>query len=552
MNLYPEAVEAPNEQTKITLYGRPGIKIFKALSGDPLIRAMWSGGGRLFVVHGTTLSEVTSAAVQTNRPGTVAQTDFVAFPNFPALDPAQIFSNGHQLMVIGGGKVYCDNGDTNGVAPARLSTSGTGDAHSSPKSLTTTGGPFTPGINWLNTPIDIEGAIYTITSVPDANTLMLSGPGLADKTGVIWTSPATGPQLTGYTGGVLDGYFIVSRPPGPGTSLDPPGTDLGRNFNISKLFDGVWWDPLDYDVKSGAPDYLSSVLCDHEELWLFGTETTEVWSNVGDPNFPFQRNPGAFIHEGISAMFAQCSVGLSICGLSGGANGQTVAFQVQGLQPKRISTHAQEAEWNGTGYKVSDATSFGYSEGGHTFWQVNFWAMNRTWVYDLTTGMWHERAAWNSSTSNFVRYIPWYHAFVPEWGTNGKHIVGDPSTGKLYEMSTNFCDDDGADIEYIRAFPHLLNEDRFAYHHRFELYMETGVSPQVQVGLDWSDDRGHSFSSFPALSPIKNSGLAGDAKKRLVWRRLGKARDRVYRIGVQGKGKVALIDAYLEATQGFA
>jgi hypothetical protein len=37
---------------------------------------------------------------------------------------------------------------------------------------------------------------------------------------------------------------------------------------------------------------------------------------------------------------------------------------------------------------------------------------------------------------------------------------------------------------------------------------------------------------------------------RIVWRRLGRSRDRVYRVGVQGTGKVALTDAFLEVTPG--
>jgi hypothetical protein len=182
---------------------------------------------------------------------------------------------------------------------------------------------------------------------------------------------------------------------------------------------------------------------------------------------------------------------------------------------------------------------------------LNFWQQQQTWVYDLTEGLWHERAGYNTSTTTFTRYQPWYHAFIPEWGQGGRHIVGDPLTGKLYEQSLNYYDDDGAAIQYLRAFPHLLNEDKHLFHHRFEAYMETGTvkagDPEMIVGLDWSNDRGHTFLT---LAPLHSSGVNNDFDKRIVWRRLGRARDRVYRIGVQGKAKVALTDAFLEATPG--
>jgi hypothetical protein len=49
---------------------------------------------------------------------------------------------------------------------------------------------------------------------------------------------------------------------------------------------------------------------------------------------------------------------------------------------------------------------------------------------------------------------------------------------------------------------------------------------------------------------MRTSGGIGQLSARIVWRRLGRARDRIYRVGVQGKGKVALTDAFLEATPG--
>jgi hypothetical protein len=196
--------------------------------------------------------------------------------------------------------------------------------------------------------------------------------------------------------------------------------------------------------------------------------------------------------------------------------------------------------------------SYSYLDAGHLFWVVNFWAQQQTWVYDVTENLWHQRYGFNPSPAPgaFIRYQPWYHVFIPEWGQGGKHIVGDPSTGKLYEQSLDFYDDDGVPIQYIRTFPHLLDEDRYLFHHRFELYMETGTvvapNPEMAVALDWSSDRGHTFPTGRTVT--QTSGLSGNYSKRIVWRRLGCSRDRVYRIGVQGKAKVALTDAFLEAT----
>ena len=106
----------------------------------------------------------------------------------------------------------------------------------------------------------------------------------------------SGAALDGVTGGFLDGYFIVNRVPRPDL---PQDQDPGRQFNISALYDGTLWEALDFGVKEGYADYINSILCDHEELILFGRETIEVWRNIGSTldnsgvaSFPFAAHGG--------------------------------------------------------------------------------------------------------------------------------------------------------------------------------------------------------------------------------------------------------------------
>lgn len=545
MNLVPELIEVPNEPVRMALYGRPGIRMFTILT-QPKIRGMWSGGGRLFVVSGPTLTEVFENHNTIDRPGTLA-----TGPNDP--DPAQIFSNGHQLMIVSGGRVYCDNGG--GPVPCRFRLSGTGNIIASDGGLQRVTGPFFQG-TWTRMNMYIDGNIATISGVIDQNNLLLELNPLppADIFGVNWVIDA-GDFVDGVSGGFIDGYFVVNRVPRP--DLIPLGGDAGRQFNLSALYDGTVWDSLMYGVKEGRSDYISSILCDHEQLILFGTESTEIWQNIGatvENPFPFQRIAGAFIQDGSAAIYAPCSVGPTFCWLGGGPDGQTRAYRAEGLQPVRISTHAQEWAWNAPGFRVRDAVSYSYVNAGHLHWVINFWQQEQTWVYDMNTGLWHERAFWHPQGSNFLRYKAWYHAFVPEWGDGGKHIVGSPESGTLYELSSNLFDDDGTAIQYQRAFPHLINENQWAYDARLEVMAEMGAlapgEPVPLMGLDWSDDYGHNFNDVVArLTPMAN---AGDHTKRAVFRRLGKRRGRVYRVGLNAHTKVALIDTYLESTQGFA
>lgn len=537
MNLVPEAIEVGNEPVRLVLYGRPGIKLFNTLLPSK-IRAMWAGGGRLFVVHGGTLSEVHEDSSITGRPGTLAQLAGVD------PDPAQIFSNGHQLMIVSGHQVYCDNGA--GPVACQFLVEGTGHTASNVLARDT-GPPFTSSMVGL--PITINGRVYTVLTFSDADHLIID-PFAPTETAVPWAI-ASGALVDGVTGGILDGYGIVNRVPRPDL---PQDQDPGRQFNISAINDFTSWSPVDFGIKEGRSDYISSILVDHEELILFGTESTEIWTNVGTI-FPFQRVAGAYIQDGSVAPYAPCSVGPTFCWLGGGPDGQTRAYRADGLQPVRISTHAQEWAWNAPAFRVNDAVSYSYVNAGHLHWVINFWQQQKTWVFDMTTQMWHERALWNPAGSNFLRYKAWFHVFIPEWGDGGKHIVGDPSTGNLYEMSSNYFDDDGTPIEYLRAFPHLINENQWAYHHRLEVMVEMGAlnvgDPIPQLGLDWSDDHGHTFNSATTARLVSMAPPL-DFTKRAAFRRLGRSRDRVYRVGINAQTKIALIDTYLEMTQGFA
>ena len=81
-----------------------------------------------------------------------------------------------------------------------------------------------------------------------------------------------------------DGYFIFNR----------VGTG---QFFISELL-SVEFDLLDFASAEGQPDQLVAVLSDHREVFMFGTDSTEVWYNSGASDFPFERHQGAFIEKG--------------------------------------------------------------------------------------------------------------------------------------------------------------------------------------------------------------------------------------------------------------
>lgn len=591
MNLFPESIESgkgkePPAQfapLQMVLLGTPGLATFATAPQSP-IRAMLSAGQplaptaapRLFVVAGSNLYEVTSGGVFADR-GNVGNDG----------KPAQLFPNGNQLLVISAGAAYIDNGGaasgTNATAVVfSQSTVNTLDTPAVGTVLWISGSYFDPVLNAAGTTVVIANVAYTVATYSNTKQLILTASAGVQSNAIIsygavsttagsaivtwvsgpkfyaslqnlpitingssytvqtWNSPTSitltgafpstiagagwNPQISAVYGAFLDGYYIALQ-------------TASKVFQISAINNGQVWNPLDFAVKEGYPDDIVAVFADHEELWLFGTETIEIWDNTGAATFPFVRNPSGYIHQGIAAPFTAVHIQGRVGWLGGDTRGLPVAFIAQGFIPMRVSTHAIEAIWN-TYSTVKDATAYVYQDSGHDFWVLNFPTANATWVYDASERLWHERGWWNGS--GFDRHRGNTHAYC-----FGKHLVGDWSTGAIYNMATSLYDDAGTAIHRVRAAPHVSNEDKRIFYHRFRLDAEN--SGALNPTLDWSNDAGKTFINARTTT---SQAAGADSFGVYDWRRLGKSRDRVFRVTITAAVRVALIQAYLEYTPG--
>jgi hypothetical protein len=164
--------------------------------------------------------------------------------------------------------------------------------------------------------------------------------------------------------------------------------------------------------------------------------------------------------------------------------------------------------------------------------------------------MWHKRGEWNQSNGTYGPHRSWNHVYA-----FGKHLVGDWQTGKLYEMSSDYLDEDGTEIRRLRRSPTLNNELNFVYFSELTVDFATGLGPQPpltdgdgnprppQAMLRWSNDGGNTWSN----QHIEDCGFAGEYNTRVVWRRLGRGRRRVFEVSVSDPIPWSITDAYLQA-----
>jgi hypothetical protein len=365
----------------------------------------------------------------------------------------------------------------------------------------------------------------------------------------------------------LDGYFVFNEP-------------NSQKMWITALLDGTSIDPLEFASTEASPDGLVAVISNFREVWAFGTNSVEVWSDTGALDFPLQRIPGAFNELGCAAPYSIAKMDNGLFWLGRDRRGQGIVYRANGYAGQRISTHA--VEWQIQQYgDLTDAIGYTYQQDGHSFYVLIFPSADTTWVYDAATQAWHERAGFVDG--QFTR-----HKSNCQMSFGNDIVVGDFENGNIYAFDLDDYSDNGQIQKWLRswrALPTGANNLKRTAQHSLQLDAQTGaflpavnvdvtgsndtflvsevdafmltesdvyiitqvgdnLNPQPSVMLRWSDDGGHTWSN----EHWKSMGAVGQYFYRTIWRRLGmtvKLRDRVYEISGTDPIKIAIMGAEL-------
>lgn len=316
-----------------------------------------------------------------------------------------------------------------------------------------------------------------------------------------------------------DGYFILNR----------VGTG---QFFISGLLN-VLFDPLDFATAEGQPDNLVAVLSDHRELFLFGTDSIEIWYNSGALDFSFERSQNAFIEKGCAAAYSIAKQNNTIYFIGS----DLMVYKLNGYSPIRISTHAVEQTIRGT--DLSQAFAYTYQEDGHLFYVLTIPTRDITWCFDISTGSWHIRNSYQ-----FKRHQSNNAVFL-----NGKTLVGDFQNGRVYQMSSNIFIDDGEPIVRTFVLPTVNNGREFMTIDSLEFDMGTGVGLISGQGIDpelrvyFSKDGGKTYSQNFKVCKI---GKLGNYLGRAKANRFGCSRQFVFKIEISDPIPLDIGGAWVE------
>jgi len=332
----------------------------------------------------------------------------------------------------------------------------------------------------------------------------------------------------------VDGYYLVNK----------PGT--GQIWR-SDFLDGTSWGGLAFSTAGGDSDSIVSLLVDHRDVIIIGEYSTEPWYNNGAATFNFARYEGAFLEIGGISNFARCKANNAVYWLGRNRTGQGQVFQMIGHQPTVVSTFAidyQIAQLT----TLSDAIMFSYQQLGHTFIVLTFPTDSITFVYDSVTSLWHNRSSRISGADE--RWRVNCHAVF-----NGKHIVGDYSNGKLYEMKTDVYDEDGTELIATRITPVFRKKQTRLTVDEVHILTEPGVGLitgadediNPQLLFSWSRDGGRNWSSEVDVPlPL---GAIGETDNHCTITQLGQGVNWVFKAKISAAVKRVILDAYMETEE---
>ena len=337
---------------------------------------------------------------------------------------------------------------------------------------------------------------------------------------------------------IVDNYFVYNYP-------------NTQQWAASNILSPITYG-LSYASKFTGPDNLVSLICDHGQVYLLGENTSEVWADVGTFPFPFQRIPGSSSQQGIAAPFSIARLGNSFAYLSKNNRGQAEIVIMNGYFPTRISTHAVENTL--VDQNISDAVAYTYQLEGHEVYVISFPTLDLTWAYDVTTGLWH-KWLWVDSNNVYHRHRTQCSALF-----QGVVLAGDWQNGQIYQLDLTNYTDNGDTIRRLRRAPHLVSDLQREYFEELQIQFQPGVGltgittplngevvgANPQAMLRWSNDGGSTWSNEHWAS----IGLIGKYQNRIIWRRLGWSRDRIFEVVVTDPIKAVIVSANLKATVG--
>lgn len=325
--------------------------------------------------------------------------------------------------------------------------------------------------------------------------------------------------------------------------------DLVEDTGSCGSYPEFLWDPLQTVKRSTAADRWRALIARNRELFLLGEVTSDIMLNTGAFPFPFAFNRNYALEVGILAPASLALSGQTLVWVGQTREGYGYVYRLAGYDPQRISTAAVETSLRSvSAANLRAASAWAYEADGHSFYVLHVPGLAQTWVYDVTTNLWHTRVDDADAIGSPGRYRPSCHA-----SAFGMNWVGDSVSGRVGILTrSSWGDFEGRPVERIRTAPHMQQE-RYTGSFRnlnYDVRADSGLADSQQprdvlpeVEIDWSFDGGETFGRTVRRRPTRRG-------KGAYVSSCGSGRTFTPRIRTRTLAPISIYDAYVDVTIG--
>lgn len=315
-----------------------------------------------------------------------------------------------------------------------------------------------------------------------------------------------------------DGFFVFIR------------KDTGE-FYVSKLVadpgEKISFDVLNFQTAEMDSDIAVGLATTGTNLWVIGAKTVQVFANVS--GFPFATVKGLFFNVGSNAINTIRNHNGVIYWL-----GNDNVFYKNG---QRVSDLAVERSIvNSENIELS--FSYAFKEFGNSF--IALTISSTTWVFDLQTEFWHERATYERDTWQPITAIFHY----------GKQLMGDGLTNLIMELNDDVKDFIGTPNIALQRTPYVHADDEEFSIDFLDIFARTGVgtieTPDPKIMIRYSVDGGRVFSS----EIVRSLGAKGNYRTPIRIIGMGRAKDLIIETSVSDPVEKQLISMFLGVSRG--
>lgn len=386
--------------------------------------------------------------------------------------------------------------------------------------------------------------------------------------------PQTGNRVVpGYVT-YQDGYFIVTNEESAGWFLSALNNGLSWNWGTSGT-------PVTANIQTKATNAVAALRAPGlgNLLMVFGRNVTEMWYDVGNPLFPYQRSTSISVDYGCLNPATISTLDNNIAWLGVNDRSGPVIMVSQGGNVTRLSN-------DGIDYQLAnlsnpqDSYGFFFKQDGHLFYQLTFPEDNFSLTYDFNT-----QTFFSPTDENMNYHVAERVAFY-----NNSYYFVSINDGNVYRMGSDLTTYDytvpgGASREYeipmVRVCPpiRLPDSSRFVvpnitftvdqgndpYYNISHLFLiaeedgtvigqedEWGISEErvlepytPHIDLSISKDGANTFGSYvtKTLNPL------GVRKNRVVYWQLGAANDLTCQFRFWTKSRMVVTDGIVSLYQ---